>query len=252
MAEFSLEFVSKIEKEKDCYVHHHSHGCNEMVLYISGDGETDINGSVRPFKTGSVAFISAEKPHDERHFKESNLIYFGFSVEGDYILPFSDGVYDIKGFDRLLKLVEDILREVKLQKKGYRRMCSALISEYLVLFERGITESAPKSPSLDFCANFLRENFAINLDLKRFAEDNGYDYDRFRKLFKTQFGLAPKQFVIEQRLKKAYNLITETKETCTDIAYFCGFSDQAQFSKMFRRRFRYSPEEVRRQLKSDK
>ncbi|MBO5746443.1 MAG: helix-turn-helix transcriptional regulator [Clostridia bacterium] len=127
-----------------------------------------------------------------------------------------------------------------------------MISEFLVLFERGITESVPKGPNLDFCANFPRGNFAISLDFKRFAEDNGYDYDRFRKLFKLQFGLAPKQFVIEQWLKKAYTLVTETKETCTDIAYFCGFSDQAQFSKMFRRRFRYSPEEVRRQLKTDK
>ena len=67
----------------------------------------------------------------------------------------------------------------------------------------------------------------------------------FRRSFKQCFGLAPQEFVVQQRLRRAAKLLTETDRTIALIALDCGFGDQSHFSRQFRRFFGYPPRSYR-------
>lgn len=63
----------------------------------------------------------------------------------------------------------------------------------------------------------------------------------FARLFKATFGCAPYQYVQEQRLIRARDLLRNNRDKITAIALMCGFNDSSQFSRAFKSRFGISP-----------
>ena len=57
----------------------------------------------------------------------------------------------------------------------------------------------------------------------------------FARLFKQATGLAPHQYLIRLRVERAKRLIRERRLSLAQIAAACGFTDQSQLTKHFRR-----------------
>ncbi|WP_258001471.1 helix-turn-helix domain-containing protein, partial [Fischerella thermalis] len=55
-----------------------------------------------------------------------------------------------------------------------------------------------------------------------------------RVSIKQSMGIAPYQYVIQQRVEKSKQLLKQGKVTITDIALQCGFANQSHFTKHFR------------------
>lgn len=73
--------------------------------------------------------------------------------------------------------------------------------------------------------NLKLENLAKLLDLSQF---------HFSRLFKQSVGLSPHQYLIEQRIERAKQLLKKTNQSILDIALNCGFSSHSHLSKQFR------------------
>ena len=67
----------------------------------------------------------------------------------------------------------------------------------------------------------------------------------FRRSFKECFGIAPQEFVLQQRLRRAAQLLTETNRSIARVALDCGFGDQSHFSRQFGRFFGQTPRSYR-------
>lgn len=67
----------------------------------------------------------------------------------------------------------------------------------------------------------------------------------FARLFRATFGCAPYQYVQEQRLIRARDLLRSEKHKITAIALSCGFNDSSQFSRAFKSRFGITPSAYR-------
>jgi AraC family transcriptional regulator len=68
----------------------------------------------------------------------------------------------------------------------------------------------------------------------------------FCRVFRVSFGHSPHSYVLQRRIERAQDLILSTRLTLGQIAFDCGFADQAHFTKMFRRLCGESPGEWRR------
>jgi AraC family transcriptional regulator len=73
----------------------------------------------------------------------------------------------------------------------------------------------------------------------------------FCKTFRTSFNETPQQYVLSRRIENACLLMLETPDTLADIAYACGFTDQAHLSRQFRRTMGTSPHAWRRHFSKD-
>lgn len=63
----------------------------------------------------------------------------------------------------------------------------------------------------------------------------------FRKLFITYYNITPKQYVMNLRIRKAKQMLTDTPFTVTAIADACGFSSVYQFCRAFKARTGLTP-----------
>jgi len=57
----------------------------------------------------------------------------------------------------------------------------------------------------------------------------------FCRVFRESFGEPPLQYISRRRVERAQELMRSTDTSLSQIAFDCGFSDQAHFSRLFRR-----------------
>lgn len=69
----------------------------------------------------------------------------------------------------------------------------------------------------------------------------------FCHTFKRTFGETPHAYVINRRIARAGELMLETDALLVEIAYSCGFADQAHLSRLFRRHTGQAPSVWRRE-----
>ncbi|MEL6676272.1 MAG: AraC family transcriptional regulator [Bacteroidota bacterium] len=89
-----------------------------------------------------------------------------------------------------------------------------------------------------------------NLSLPDLAVLTGFSLSSFKRKFKAVFGTSPVPYIRQQRLEKARELLRETGEKISHIAYDCGFNDLGYFSKSFHAAFGLSPTAYRQSMLS--
>ena len=94
---------------------------------------------------------------------------------------------------------------------------------------------------------YIEANLDDDLSLKKLAEEIGMSRSYFAVLFKQATGIPPHQYVNQQRLAKAKQLLTEGK-AIAEIALECGFSSQSHLNKVFRKYVGTTPKKYREQL----
>lgn len=95
--------------------------------------------------------------------------------------------------------------------------------------------------------SFMTE-YAFNpWPVERYAEMLGLSLRKFNYLFKSRYGISPKQWLRETRLNRASYLLGATLMPVADIASLCGFSNHAYFSEAFRKHYACTPSQWREQ-----
>ena len=72
----------------------------------------------------------------------------------------------------------------------------------------------------------------------------------FTRAFKQTTGHPPHRWLMERRIEKAKQLLTDTTLSLAEIAIACGFADQSHFTRVFSRTTHTSPGAWRRYLSS--
>ncbi len=88
-----------------------------------------------------------------------------------------------------------------------------------------------------------------NLSVADVALRQGVTPRHVHRLFETE-GTTFSQFVLAERLARAYRLLADRRQahqTITAIAFAAGFGDLSYFNRSFRRRYGLAPSELRRQ-----
>ncbi|MBD0267458.1 MAG: helix-turn-helix transcriptional regulator [Cyanobacteria bacterium Co-bin8] len=85
-------------------------------------------------------------------------------------------------------------------------------------------------PVLDYIHNALD----ADLKLSDLATLVGLSPFHFSHQFKQTMGVAPYQYVLQQRVERAKQLLKQTNHSIVEIALMCGFNSHSHLSKQFR------------------
>jgi len=72
----------------------------------------------------------------------------------------------------------------------------------------------------------------------------------FRRLFRSEYGMSPSEYLISLRIAHAKNLLTYQNSSVSEIAIACGFSDIYYFSRRFKKETGMTPTEYKRYINS--
>ena len=94
-------------------------------------------------------------------------------------------------------------------------------------------------------ADFIEANLDRPLSLADLAAQANLSPWHFARLFRVSFGEPPHRYLLRRRLERARRKLVAGEEKILAVALDCGFADQSQFTRAFRRYFGVTPGQFR-------
>jgi AraC-like DNA-binding protein len=118
-----------------------------------------------------------------------------------------------------------------------------LLGLILVLFKRPRqTIKSPEpgqkpvySEAIEKVINHLNDNYKREISLEEMAKIGGLSPSWLSTTFKKETGRAPSEYLTEIRIKKACDILQNTKKSATQVGFEVGFKDQSYFTKVFKK-----------------
>jgi AraC family transcriptional regulator len=83
--------------------------------------------------------------------------------------------------------------------------------------------------------DYIKAHLSEELRIADIASQSHFSLYEFIRRFKQSMGISPYQYVLQQRVERAQQLLSEQPDLAiADIALQCGFSNQSHLSKQFR------------------
>jgi AraC family transcriptional regulator len=95
--------------------------------------------------------------------------------------------------------------------------------------------------------DYIQAYLDTDLSLEVMAKQIGMSRCYFASQFKQAMGISPHQYVNQQRIKKAQQLLRQER-SLVEIALDCGFASQSHFNKVFRQYVGMTPKNYQQQL----
>ena len=279
-ADHSIPVFSKTHRRDTCACHvYHQHWDGDWeIQYVTEGASTFRVGDTRyQLQAGELLIIDPDQPHvcetgwgtrRSVTFRPSCLRRSPFGFR-----PASHGGIDVadrhlpthmtvdEHANTLLQPVLDHLQEESLGRDSTSpAMCTALLGEFLIILAREAREvlaSAEPVSLLDaqrmighFC-RVLRDNLAHDWTQQEMARRSGYSSRQLCRLFHQVTTMSPGQWLREERLHRAGELLAQTDLAITDVALEVGINDRCHFHRLFRRSTGLTPEQYRELIHSE-
>ena len=98
---------------------------------------------------------------------------------------------------------------------------------------------------------YVESNIGLSLRVADLAGIVQLSVSHFSRAFRKSFGQPPLVYVKVQRMRHAQVIMLNTREPLSQVALACGMSDQAHFTRVFRKLVGISPSVWRRLFQSE-
>lgn len=128
------------------------------------------------------------------------------------------------------------------KKPGYKHQAASIFAEILqMIYCENIPESVADG-KIDASIQYIRQNLLqADFSLTEAARKSFVSDVYFRKLFKKEYGITPKQYVIQHRIQQAATLILAGFCSLQEVSEMCGYRDYKHFTTEFKRIMGVSP-----------
>jgi AraC-like DNA-binding protein len=122
----------------------------------------------------------------------------------------------------------------------YRLMEQPLLEQKVKVLEAFLIDrlvSTPKKQEKIGLVEMLCNSISHHedsFDMSRLAVETGFSVRYIQKLFLNYVGISPNNFFSVQRFNKSLELVRSAEMSLTNIAYECGYYDQAHFIREFK------------------
>jgi AraC family transcriptional regulator len=95
-------------------------------------------------------------------------------------------------------------------------------------------------------SEYIHAHLDQSIKLADLADVAGMSQFHFSRLFKQSMGISPHQYLLQQRVEQAKQLLKGSKLAIAEIALQCGFNSQSHLSKHFREAIGMTPSDYRK------
>lgn len=252
---------------------YHKHDFIEIVIILSGKGHFLIEDTMYPVEEGNVILLNPDTRHQNMCSPDQSPAlwecYLAFT-DVEYVncvkntLPlFRDHSIIAKlpqePKKELFRLCNAIERENKSCDSGRYFMLKAYLIQVLCLLERYQKQqrdedlkrrnharyefkSINKKYIVSQITKYMEEHYQEKISLDQIAANIYLSSFYISKLFKSETGDTPINYLISLRMNKARQLLDEDPErSIQSVALAVGYEDAYHFSKLFKKYYGLSP-----------
>ena len=110
----------------------------------------------------------------------------------------------------------------------------------LIVYESGLSER-----QILQVVEYVNDHLNQDIKLADLSALLGISQSHLSHRFKQSIGMTPYQYLLQQRIERAKQLLKQSDRSIMDIAFLCGFSSHSHLSKQFRQLTGMSPKTYR-------
>ncbi len=255
----------------------HFHSELEIVYVIQSFGKRFVGDNISDFHAGDLVLLGSNLPHffkndelfyqnDPNYWVNAVVIHFPVDFFKDQFNRYPEfiGIKDLisrssRGISFPLNVSEVIGPRLKnlLNLEGFARTISFLeiLEEMSVAKDYELLASKSFVPNvvdwsgnrLDKVMYLVNSGYRQNLKLEDVADQIGMNSSAFSRYFKEKTGRSFSDFIIEMRVSHACKLLTEGKQSITQICFDSGFNNLSNFNRQFRKLTSFTPSQFQDQ-----
>jgi AraC-like DNA-binding protein len=103
---------------------------------------------------------------------------------------------------------------------------------------------------LNQAKDYMYSNYRHNIELNELGRVSCLSPHYLLRKFKKHFGITPHQFLTSRRMEAAKEMLLKTNKSITEICEAAGFESLSSFGVLFKKFFKFSPENYKIYLKS--
>jgi AraC-like DNA-binding protein/mannose-6-phosphate isomerase-like protein (cupin superfamily) len=218
---------------------HEARPWHTLYLVLDGEIAARVGGEPLVLKSGTLFWLMPHEPHDMQWPAKLVFTEIWFRLQdSERDLRLHEPVMVRDGAWDVMPLMEGIEDEMRRRNAGYE----AKIRHWLALVALEVMRAGQKGPDVRQLSSvqrarvtaFVRENLTARPSLEAMANAAGLSPDYFSRLFRNTYGLAPRDWMVRERIHTAARLLRETDMAIYQIGAQLGYANVSQFSRQFR------------------
>lgn len=248
----------KLITRKDFYTERPKGSANYQLLYIAdGSAKFKIKGKLMEINKGTCVLYHPGEPQYYYYQLEQHpdVYWVHFTCDRNHPLmnhiDFGDGnIFEVGVHNSYALLYDKMIHELQMKDLYFEETASLYLQELLLKMSRirnKKTEIVYKyNHQIEEAIRIFHRNPEENIVIKKYAKENNLNYYHFIDNFTKYTGLAPKQYIINIRMAKAKELLSNSLFSVTDVSGMVGYDNPLYFSRLFKKVVGMAPSEYRK------
>lgn len=221
----------------------HQHDYHQLVLPVEGTLSMQIEEREGDVSRVGIALIAAGKDHQFAGSKQNCFVVADVPAA---LAPELEQLPAFIELDNALAQYVSFLHRQLLQQQGNPSSERQMLLLLIELLKERFGYAVQLDKRIEAVRNYLDQNYSRQTSQARLAAIASLSVRQLNEIFRRDLGMTPQQYLVEKRMQRAWQLLTQGRLQVQQIAEQVGYASLAAFSDRFRRHFGHSPRHFRR------
>jgi AraC family transcriptional regulator of arabinose operon len=214
---------------------------------VDGRGVLELNGERQELHPGICAVFQPGDAPLATHDPHRRLLVFGMHFDTDPGAAPTPRWGEVMDRELLGVLARTSDASYRRQDELGRRQAELCLEQLIALIWDAVHNPGRTAldTAVDDIARQLRQDPGREWTVAEMARRAALSRAQFTRRFVAQFGMSPAQYLIQARIDRAHQLLTESGMTVTQTATALGYTDVPYFSRQYKQRTGRTPSQDR-------
>jgi len=228
-----------------------------LIFTVGGNGILHVNKETYPLSEGTVALVPPETPMEYFTLQGSHWEFYWINLYGisalqsvSNILEEHDTVFTMGNRVNYLEKIKYLISLENENKFQYELEVSMKIFELLHEIIKGLFFNSMENSSFTNLPNkmttYIEQHYSEPIQLSKLCEKYYVSQNQLIRIFKTEMGYTPHEYLKKHRLMKACELLQMTNHSINSIGTQAGFPNNSNFTFQFKSQYGITPRTYRK------